>query len=220
MAVYGYRRVSTDNQEDGTSLDHQSAKITAMAQLASLDAPVIFEDVCSGAIPLDQREGGAALLAALQPGDALIVAKLDRCFRNAGDALSRADWFRANRIDLYLIDMGSDPVTQNGTSRMFFGMLALVAEFERERIRERTSDGRAAKRAKGGHVGGTRPFGYNVVGKGREAVLEPIAEEQEALAEMRAMREAGASLRAIAGAMAERGIRISHEGVSKALARG
>lgn len=219
MTVYGYCRVSTDNQEDGTSLESQTGKIAAMAQLAGLDAPIMFEDVCSGAIPLDQREGGAALLAALKPGDCVIVAKLDRCFRNAGDALSRSDWFRANGIDLYLIDMGSDPVTQNGTSRMFFGMLALVAEFERERIRERTADGRAAKKAKGGHIGGSRPFGYEVIGTGKDAVLRPLQAEQEAIAAMREMRDAGASLRAISAAMAERGHRISHEGVAKALAR-
>ena len=49
-------------------------------------------------------------------------------------------------IDLIVADMGTEPVTQNGVSRMFFGMLALVAEFERERIKEQSAEGCAAKR--------------------------------------------------------------------------
>lgn len=73
------------------------------------------------------------------------MAKLDRAFRNAADALATAEQLNAQKIDLIVADMGSEPVIQNGVSRMFFGMLALVAEFERERIRERLADGRGAK---------------------------------------------------------------------------
>jgi putative DNA-invertase from lambdoid prophage Rac len=83
--------------------------------------------------------------------------------------------------------MGSEPVTQNGVSRMFFGMLALVAEFERERIKERSAEGRAAKRRHGGHIGGSTPFGFRKIGTGRAARLEPDPVQQAALAEMRAL---------------------------------
>jgi DNA invertase Pin-like site-specific DNA recombinase len=124
------------------------------------------------------------LLARLQKGDALIVAKLDRAFRNAADALATAEQLKARKVDLIVADMGSEPVTQNGVSRMFFGMLALVAEFERERTRERLADGRGAKRAAGGHIGGSAPFGYHKVGAGRSARLEPIPEQQDAILTM------------------------------------
>ena len=122
---------------------------------------LIEEPGVSGTKPLAARPEGGPLLARLQKGDALIVAKLDRAFRNAADALATAEQLKARKVDLIVADMGSEPVTQNGVSRMF-GMLALVAEFERERTRERLADGRGAKRAVGGHIGGSAPFGGEV----------------------------------------------------------
>jgi DNA invertase Pin-like site-specific DNA recombinase len=67
---------------------------------------------------------------------------------------------KARKADLIVADMGSEPVTQNRVSRMFFGMLALVAEFERDRIKERSAEGRVAKRRIGGHIGGSVPLRF------------------------------------------------------------
>jgi len=117
-------------------------------------------------------------------------------------------------------DMGSEPVTQNGVSRMFFGMLALVAEFERDRIKERSAEGRVAKRRDGGHIGGSAPFGFRKVGAGRGARLEPDPTQQAALADMRRLAADGQASRAIAAAVRERhGIAVSHVTVRAALAR-
>lgn len=219
MAVYGYRRVSADSQEDGTSLQEQTRRITGLTMMQDLGEVVMFEDVCSGSIPLADREGGAAMLAGLKAGDSVIVTKLDRVFRNATDALTQADWFKANGVSLYLIDMGNEPVTNAGASRMFFGMLALMAEFERARIHERTQDGKKAKSAKGGHVGGSRPFGYEVVGKGKAAVLVPREGEHEYIASILERRAAGESLRSISTWLAGQGIALSHVGVGNVRAR-
>lgn len=217
MAVFGYRRVSTDGQEEGTSLQDQTVKIKALAILGGLSDPEMIEDVCSGSVPLKERKGGRAMWSRLKAGDSVIVAKLDRCFRNASDALVMADEFKTMGVNLYLIDMGTEPVTQNGVSRMFFGMLALVAEFERTRIKERLADGRAGKKAKGGHIGGKRPFGFDVVGQGKEAVLVPRQDEQRAISDMIAMKAAGASLRKIAEAMQAKGFAVSHVTVGRVL---
>lgn len=219
MATYGYRRVSTEGQEDGTSLATQAEKIAAMAILAGLPAPSLITDVCSGSVPLDRRPGGGDMIARLVPGDSVICYKLDRCFRDATDALTRADWFKSQGINLYLIDMGAEPVTQNGMSRMFFGMLALMAEFERTRIRERMAEGREGKKAKGGHIGGQRPFGFDVIGKGREAQLVERADEQGAIAAITALRGQGESFRSIAAEMQRQGFPISHVTVSQILKR-
>jgi DNA invertase Pin-like site-specific DNA recombinase len=103
---------------------------------------------------------------------------------------------------------------------MFFGMLALVAEFERERTRERLADGRGAKRAAGGHIGGSAPFGYRKLGAGRSAHLEPIPEQQDAILTMHRLAAEGASLRAIAGEVRQRhGFVVSHLAVRTALRR-
>ncbi len=223
MAVYGYIRFRTAEQaaDDRTSLSTQRRKIGAAAEMAGLPVDEIIEEAgVFGSRPLAKRPAGGPLLTRLRKGDTLIVAKLDRAFRNAADALATAEQFKAQKIDLIVADMGSEPVTQNGVSRMFFGMLALVAEFERERIRERLSDGRGAKRAAGGHNGGTAPFGYRKIGVGRAARLEEDPEQQAALATMRALAEQGMASRAIAAALQERhGVKVSHVTVRAVLAR-
>lgn len=220
MATYGYTRVSTGEQALGTSLADQRRKLEGLAMMRGEELTDIATDAgVSGAVPFDQRPAGAALLAKLQPGDVVLVAKLDRIFRSAEDALSRARRWKEQHIGLVVADMGVDPVTDNGTSRMFFGMLALVAEFERERIRERMADGRKAKAKQGGHIGGKRPFGYEVEGTGKEARLVPLPEEQELIQRILALRGQGASLRAISAELEQEGHRLSHVGVKRLLAR-
>ena len=98
---------------------------------------LFVESGVTGSIALEARPAGRELCELLNPTDTLIVAELDRAFRNAAEALTRADAWRRARIDPIVADMGSDPVTGNGVVKMFFGMLALVAEFERERIKGR-----------------------------------------------------------------------------------
>jgi DNA invertase Pin-like site-specific DNA recombinase len=223
MTVYGYVRVSTTEQaaDDRSSLDTQRRKIVAAAELAGVTLDEFIEEPgVSGSKPLADRPEGGPLLARLAKGDVLIVAKLDRAFRNAADALATAERLKARKVDLIVADMGSEPVTQNGVSRMFFGMLALVAEFERERIKERSAEGRAAKRRNGGHIGGSAPFGFRKVGLGRAARLELDPAQQAALSDMRKLAAEGLASRAIAAAVqARHGLAVSHVTVRAALAR-
>jgi DNA invertase Pin-like site-specific DNA recombinase len=223
MTIYGYIRVSTTEQaaDDRSSLDTQRRKIVAAAELAGVTLDEFIEEPgVSGSKPLADRPEGGPLLARLAKGDVLIVAKLDRAFRNAADALATAERLKARKVDLIVADMGSEPVTQNGVSRMFFGMLALVAEFERERIKERSAEGRAAKRRNGGHIGGSTPFGFRKIGTGRTARLEPDPMQQAALSDMRRLAAEGLASRAIAAAVqARHGLAVSHVTVRAALAR-
>ena len=219
MTVYGYTRVSTAEQaaDDRSSLDTQRRKITAAAEAygVTVDA-FVDEPGVSGSKPLTQRPAGGPLVASLVRGDVLVVSKLDRAFRNAEDALATARDLRSRKVDLILADMGSEPVTQNGVSRMFFGVLALMAEFERDRIRERMGEGRVAKRAAGGHVGGATPFGYTKIGAGRHARLELEPKQQAAIATMRELSASGMASRAISAAVLERhGLKVSHVTVAR-----
>jgi DNA invertase Pin-like site-specific DNA recombinase len=80
MAVYGYIRVSTDEQVNGTSLDEQRRQITGLAMTVGLALDNILSDpAISGSVALFERPGGRRL-AALAPGDVVIAAKLDRRF--------------------------------------------------------------------------------------------------------------------------------------------
>jgi hypothetical protein len=89
IAVYGYVRVSTFSQaEEGQNLGVQERQIRGDAQILALEVDRVFvEEGVSGSKPLKVRPHGVALLAALQPGDTIITAKLDCIFRSALDAL-------------------------------------------------------------------------------------------------------------------------------------
>lgn len=195
--ILSYTRVSTDEQAaDGTtSLAEQERKNRAVAQLrgaGTFDVINYVDAGVSGTIPLGERPAGQKMLAEAAKGDCIVAAKLDRLFRSASDALSTAEQLRKRGIDIILIDMGVEPVTGNGTAKIFFGLLALVAEFERDRIAERMSDGRRGKRAHGGHVGGPPPYGYQVVGEGREARLRKVPREQEVVILIQELKRNGA----------------------------
>ena len=220
IMLYGYTRVSTLEQVNGTSLEEQTRKIQGVAMMRGEAVSEVFTDKgVSGSVPLSQRAEGGRLVDGLDAGDTVVVAKLDRIFRNAEDALTTAREFKDKGIDLIIADIGTDPVTQNGTSKMFFGMLALMAEFERDRIKERQKDGQKAKRDKGGFNGGVRPFGYSVQGKGKDSVLVEIPEEQQAITKMKELRASGLSLRDIASEIEKDGHKVSHVAIKKILDR-
>lgn len=182
-----YARVSTLDQanEKASSIPDQIAKGKALATLrgaGAYDHVVFTDEGISGSIPLNERPAGKQMMEDAQKGDCIIALKMDRLFRSAMDAFTAAEQLKAKGVDLILADLSTDPVTGKGVGKLFFGLLAVLAEFERDRIAERTSDGRRAKAARKGSLGGPPPFGFEVVGQGREAQLQPSPREQEALA--------------------------------------
>jgi DNA invertase Pin-like site-specific DNA recombinase len=217
MATYGYVRVSTVKQVDeGESLDVQQRTISGYALMHGLTVDQVFvERGVSGSKPLSDRPQGAALLAAIKPDDTIITPKLDRMFRSALNALGVLEGLKQRGISLHMIDLGGD-VTGNGISKLVFTILSAVAEAERDRIRERIADVKRDQKTRGRFLGGSRPFGWQIAADGS---LEPLESERKALLAMSRMHKAGKSLRAIAGAMQERGFAISHQGVKKALTR-
>ncbi len=217
MSIYGYVRVSTVRQaEEGESLDVQRRSITGYAMMHGLTIDKVFvERGVSGSRPLSDRPEGKAMLDALQPGDTILTPKLDRMFRSALDALDVLASMKARGISLHMLDLGGD-VTGNGISKLVFTILSAVAEAERDRIRERVSATKADQKERGRFLGGSVPFGYQV---GDNGALEAVEAQQEAIAEMHRMRDAGASLRAIASQMKASGYELSHEAVRGILAR-
>lgn len=184
-----YTRVSTTEQAaDGTSsLSEQERKGrgVAMARGAQQFDIVVYTDPgISGSIPINQRPEGAKLIADAREGDVIVAAKLDRLFRSASDALVTVEALQKRGVGVILADIGLEPVTANGTAKLFFSMLATFAEFERGRIAERMEEGRRAKRERGGAIGHA-PYGYRVEGKGRTAVLVADETEQQVLAEVK-----------------------------------
>ena len=183
--ILSYSRVSTTDQAaDGTtSLSEQRRKNKAVAAYRgtteSFDIVEYRDEGVSGSIPLAQRPAGSRMMADAQSGDVICASKLDRLFRSAVDALRTVQELKSRGVDIILADIGMEPVSGNGTAKLFFSMLSVFAEFERERIAERMQDAKKAKRKTGGHVGGSAPYGYRVVGAKRESRLEIDPAEQE-----------------------------------------
>jgi DNA invertase Pin-like site-specific DNA recombinase len=133
------------SKHDGSqSLDLQK---DALLQ-AGISPDRIYEDLASGR--KDARPGLGACLKALQPGNTLVVWKLDRLGRDLKHLVNTIDDLRSRHIGFKVL-AGSgvqiDTTTSNG--RLCFGIFAALAEFERELIIERTKAGLEAARARG-----------------------------------------------------------------------
>lgn len=211
--IYGYIRVSSYGQLDGASPEEQEQQIRAAAVIVKGGEPeIFFEKAVSGGTPLQNRPAGKLLLAKLQPGDTLIVTKMDRLFRNLTDALLVAEKWKAEGINLIMLNFGLDPITRDGVGRLFFNMMAVMADFEKIQILERTQEGKRNKREKGGHTGGKKPFGKDIVGSGREAMLVDNDLEQMAIRYAMHLIDGGASYRTAAQRINEAvGLKVSHE---------
>lgn len=196
MTVYGYTRVSTVEQaNDGNSLDTQSKQIAGYAMMKGWEGePIILVEAgVSGSVRIAERPEGARLIGLLQPGDAVVVAKLDRMFRSAVDALDTLATLKEMGVSLHMIDLGGD-VTGNGIGKLVFTILAAVAESERDRLRERIREVKRHMISEGLHHGGRRPFGYQVV-DGKYVADES---EQMVVRSMRLWRDQGYPLQNVA----------------------
>jgi DNA invertase Pin-like site-specific DNA recombinase len=140
---YGYARVSTDGQSVAAQVD----------QLIQAGAEKVFKEKASGAIT--HRQQLQRLLDALDEGDVLLVTRLDRLARSTRDLLNMLALIAEKKAGFRsLADTWADTTTAHG--RLMLTFLAGLAEFERELIRARTSEGRARARARGVKLG--RPF--------------------------------------------------------------
>ena len=140
--LIGYARVS---KSDGTqNLDLQRDALIA----AGIDPQRVYEDYASGR--KDARPGLDACSKAMRKGDTFVVWKLDRVGRDLKHLIHFIDGLRANGIGfLVLTGQGAQIDTTTSNGRMIFGIFAVLAEFERELIVERTKAGLAAARARG-----------------------------------------------------------------------
>jgi DNA invertase Pin-like site-specific DNA recombinase len=140
--LIGYMRVS---KNDGSqSLDLQRDALIA----AGIDKERLYEDYVSS--KKDLRPGLEACFKALQPGNTLIVWKLDRLGRNLKELVTMIDELRQRQVGFkVLTGHGAQIDTTTPNGRLVFGLFAALAEFERELIVERTNAGLAAARARG-----------------------------------------------------------------------
>jgi DNA invertase Pin-like site-specific DNA recombinase len=142
-AQLGYARVSTGHQ----SLDQQLDALTA----AGVEPNRVYSDKLSGASTREERPGLAALLDYARPGDAIVVAGIDRLGRNAAEVMATIRELGQRNMVLRSLREGID--TSNATGRMVAGVLASLAELELELGRERRAGAREPRRARGQAIG-------------------------------------------------------------------
>jgi len=136
MSKYGYARVSTDGQ----SLAAQDAELHAAGCVK------VYAEKISGA--RSNRPELAKVLKRLETGDVLIVTRLDRLARSTRDLLNVLDDIAKRGAGFKSVhDAWADTTSAHG--RLMVTILAGLAEFERELILTRTSDGRARAKARG-----------------------------------------------------------------------
>ncbi|EAO9606339.1 recombinase family protein [Salmonella enterica] len=168
MTVYAYTRVSKSETENGTT-DNQINLIQSQANVS-----IVFSDVnVSGSILFFQRPEAQKLISVLKAGDTVIIAKLDRGFRDTADCLNTVKWFQKRKVTLRILDIALDVSTPIG--EMILTIMASVATFERKRIAERIKDGFANGRKQG------KSYGYKLEAVHRSVAVRSSKRRQEAL---------------------------------------
>jgi DNA invertase Pin-like site-specific DNA recombinase len=153
MRVVGYVRVSTSEQgESGAGLEAQRATIKAMCAARGWTLAAVHEDIASGK-SRKQRPSLEAALEACERGDAdgVVVAKLDRLSRSMLDFAQLLENAKRKGYVVAAVDIGVDTSTSNG--KLVANVVMSVAEWERERICERTRDALAVKKRQGARLG-------------------------------------------------------------------
>lgn len=140
--ILGYARVSTEDQ-------HLDAQVSAL-EAASVER-IFCEKISGSKVARPELE---RLLDQLRPGDVIVVTRYDRLSRSLQHLLTIVDAIRAKGAGFRSLAEDIDTTTPAG--RLIFHVFASIAQFERERISERTREGLAAAR-KRGQTGGRPP---------------------------------------------------------------
>ena len=223
MKAYGYIRVSTEGQAtNGVSLDAQRAKINAWCAGNGYVLRGVHVDAGLSGKRADNRPGlQAALDEVCKRGGALVVYSLSRLARSTKDALAIAE--RLDKAGADLVSLTERIDTTSAAGKMVFRMLAVLAEFERDLISERTTAAMAHKRANGQRIGSI-PYGYDLDADGVN--LRSNETEQAVIADIQRRRADGQTLHEIAVALTAQGAptkagnrRWAHQTVAQILKR-
>lgn len=143
--LVGYARCSTEQQD-------LTAQRDALAKLGVTLERIYVDHGLTGTNR--ERPGLREALAACRAGDTLVVTKLDRLARSLPDARDIVDELTRRQVRLRIAGAVHDP--DDPVGRLLFNVLAMVAEFESDLIRQRTREGMRVAKAKG-HLRGKQP---------------------------------------------------------------
>lgn len=158
----GYIRVSTLAQaKDGESLDTQKDQIKAFCQIKGWNIVKIYEDAGISGAKAKGRLGFLEMMSDAKVGkfDIVVFTKLSRFARNSRDYHHFQYELEKHNVSLSSIKENIDPTSHNG--KLMAGIFALLAEWERDMIREQMVENKMAKWRDLRMFTGHPPYGYS-----------------------------------------------------------
>lgn len=203
QTAVAYVRVSTEDQaNEGVSLEAQQTKLAAWCVVNDCELLATHTDAGLSGGRADNRPGlQAAIDQACRTKSVLVVYSLSRLARSTKDTIAIGE--KLDKAGADLVSLSEKIDTTSAAGKMIFRMLAVMAEFERDQVSERTSMAMAHKKSKGERVG-TVPYGFDLAADG--VTLVKNAAEQQVIEVIEAMRAQGLSLRKIAAELESRQI--------------
>ena len=209
----GYIRVSTEKQaNEGVSLEAQEAKIVSWCKANDYELVKVCVDAgISGAgkkirgrssleKTMETRPNLKAALKSLSKGNVLVTYSLSRLARSTSDMLGIGELVASKKADMVSLSEQIDTTTAAG--KMMFQMLAVLSEFERNLVAERTTNALQHKKRTGQKYTNQTPYGFEAI----EGRLVEVKQEVKVVAEIQSSRTGGKTLQFIADSLNTRGI--------------
>lgn len=146
MRVFGYGRVSTADQ----TTENQRQELEAFGH--AIQAQRWFSDTISGKVPSSERPEFSRMVERMEAGDMLVVSKLDRLGRDMIDVVQTIRGLTKQGVKVKVLALGDVDLTSTA-GKAVLGILATVAEMERDLLVERTQAGLARAKAEGKQLG-------------------------------------------------------------------
>lgn len=203
QTAVAYVRVSTEDQaNEGVSLEAQQTKLAAWCVVNDCELLATHTDAGLSGGRADNRPAlQAAIEQACKTKSVLVVYSLSRLARSTKDTIAIGE--KLDKAGADLVSLSEKIDTTSAAGKMIFRMLAVMAEFERDQVSERTSMAMAHKKSKGERVG-TVPYGFDLAADGVTLVRNEA--EQQVIEVIQAMRAQGLSYRKIAAKLESRQI--------------
>lgn len=163
--VFLYARVSTVGQETA----NQVREVEAAGH--HIERHRIVQEVISGSVAAMERTEFARLVDRLEIGDILIVTKLDRLGCNAMDVRATVEHMASMGVSVKCLALGGVDLT-SASGKLTMGVIAAVAEFERDLLIERTLSGQARARSQGVRFGRPSALNPEAAAAGRRMLAE------------------------------------------------
>lgn len=199
IKVAGYGRSSTDKQQLSPHVQEEKIRRWFQYQLDQGKWPdgaefigMFTDHAVSSRVDMLGRPQGYELMTKLDPGDIIVCATMSRAFRSASDAEKTTNKLEEAGISLQFVDCAVDTSTPQG--KLFLGMIAIMARFERDVISERTRDTLRHKRVIGEAIGHP-PIGWKAkYTDGRPVLVPDVSRRMVGVASAKLIRD-GVSFR-------------------------